>query len=73
MSEIPNRTHDVLLHANGDVRLHAGDPSRSRLNIQHEVSTTNTWIARSPLRRSVSAPIAGLPVTTSTPIPILSP
>ena len=73
VGKIPNRTDDVLTHADGDVRLHAADPSRSRLNIRQQLSKTHEWTPRIRLRRCLSALVTVLPVTTSTRISLLSP
>ena len=70
LGKIPNRTDDVLLHANCDVRLHAAGPSRSRLIDWQRLSKTHEWTPRIRFRRRRPALVTYLPVTTSTRIPL---
>jgi hypothetical protein len=73
VGKIPDRTDDVLLHADGDMRLHGAGPSRSRLNIRQQLSKTHHRTSRIRLRRCLSALFTYLPVTSSNRIPLLSP
>jgi hypothetical protein len=73
VGEIPNRTDDVRLHADGEVRLHAAGPLRSCLNTQQKLSHTHDSSSRIRLRLRFAPISVPLPATRSTRKLLLSP